>query len=257
MTNGSDAQFIDTYIYGGKAAIERGYNALLYEGPGQGSMLFERQIPMRPNWETVVTPIVDWLDTRSDVDTSRIALTGWSLGGNLVARAAAFEHRLACVVCDPGFLDLWQSFPSDFTSLFENNASASSVNAIWQTYAIPGLTPLEVFTVKKRSELYDAQFMQEARQGQVPQDGYLFGSLVQQYDVSDVIGKITSPTLVTNYQFDDLVASGQEEQTFAGLRSQKTFHTFTAEEGAEYHCAPMAPQRRNQVVFDWVGEHLG
>ena len=90
VTNGSDAQFVDTFAYGGRAAIDRGFNALLYEGPGQGSMLFERQIPARPDWEKVVTPIVDYLDGRPDVDSNRIALTGWSFGGNLVLRAAAY-----------------------------------------------------------------------------------------------------------------------------------------------------------------------
>jgi hypothetical protein len=28
--------------------------------------------------------------------------------------------------------------------------------------------------------------------------------------------------------------------------------TLTAAEWAEYHDAPMAPQRRNQVIFDWL-----
>jgi WD domain, G-beta repeat len=35
---------------------------------GQGSMLFERQIAYRPDWQNVITPIVDWLIARPDVD---------------------------------------------------------------------------------------------------------------------------------------------------------------------------------------------
>jgi hypothetical protein len=27
---------------------------------------------------------------------------------------------------------------------------------------------------------------------------------------------------------------------------------FTAAQGAQDHCAPMAPQTRNQVAFDWL-----
>jgi hypothetical protein len=34
------------------------------------------------------------------------------------------------------------------------------------------------------------------------------------------------------------------------LRGPKQFHTFTEAEGAQFHCAPMAPQTRNQVVYD-------
>ncbi|WP_030296515.1 alpha/beta hydrolase family protein [Streptomyces katrae] len=45
----------------------------------------------------MVAPLVYWLDARGDVDSDRIAITGLSRGGNLVARAAAFEHRLEAV----------------------------------------------------------------------------------------------------------------------------------------------------------------
>ena len=35
--------------------------------------------------------------------------------------------------------------------------------------------------------------------------------------------------------------------------SRKRLVNFTSHEGAQYHCGPMAPQRRNQVFFDWLG----
>jgi hypothetical protein len=72
-------------------------------------MLFERQIPFRPDWENVITPVVDYLRSRPDVDPSRIVLNESSLGGELVIRGAAFEHRLAAVVADPGILSVWLS----------------------------------------------------------------------------------------------------------------------------------------------------
>ena len=111
INNGSDAENIDVYAFGGAAAIERGYNALIFEGPGQGSTLFEREIPFRPDWEKVITPIVDYLHTRSDVDTKRIGMTGWSFTGELVIRAAAFEKRIAAVCADPGSVDTWLAYP--------------------------------------------------------------------------------------------------------------------------------------------------
>ena len=95
LNNGSDGQSIELLGYGGAAAVERGYNALIFEGPGQGTMLFERQIPFRPDWEKVITPVVDHLLTRKDVDAGKIALLGVSQAGywvtRSVARRAAFE----------------------------------------------------------------------------------------------------------------------------------------------------------------------
>jgi len=43
---------------------------------------------------------------------------------------------------------------------------------------------------------------------------------------------------------------------YAALRSDKTLVRFTAADGAQLHDAPMAPQRRNEVVFDWLEDRL-
>jgi hypothetical protein len=257
VTNGSDAQFVDTFAYGGRAAIDRGFNALLYEGPGQGSMLFERQIPARPDWEKVVTPIVDYLDGRPDVDSNRIALTGWSFGGNLVLRAAAYEHRLAALVADPAMPNLWLAYPQDFRSLFPAGATESQVNTTWQTFAIPSLTTEQAFTVKKRSELMNRQFLLQARAGQVPTDAYLLGTTVQSYTIpAEVSARITASTLAIRYELDGFVPAGEAQQLSNSMRVPEDLVVFTVADGAEYHCAPMAPQRRNQVVFDWLDKIL-
>ena len=73
------------------AAVKRGYNCLLFEGPGQGKVLRLQGLPFRPDWENVVTPVVDWVVARNDVDPARLGLVGLSMGGALVPRAAAFE----------------------------------------------------------------------------------------------------------------------------------------------------------------------
>jgi hypothetical protein len=74
LNGGSDTTSIDMYVFGGAAALERGYNALIFDGPGQGSMLFQRQVPYRADWEKVITPVVDYLRSRPEVDQDRIAL---------------------------------------------------------------------------------------------------------------------------------------------------------------------------------------
>lgn len=83
LTNGSDGQNVDMWAYGVSAALDRDWNALVYDGPGQGQLLFVDRVVFTPRWETVVTPLVDWLVARSDVDADRVALTGLSMAGNL------------------------------------------------------------------------------------------------------------------------------------------------------------------------------
>jgi hypothetical protein len=259
LNNGEDAQNIRLWAYGGAAALERGYNALIFEGPGQGSMLFERQVPFRYDWENVVTPIVDYLRSRPDVDPGRIVLNGSSLGGEQVIRAAAFEHRLAAVVADPGFLSVWESWTvkePKITGLFSAGYSAAQINAIWQQDFIPAITadPGTQFDIMKAVEGYGRQYLLAARAGQVFTDLYDLGTTLMKFTVADVAAKVTSPTLVTTYQNDDLVvpAAGQGQVVFSLLSCPKTQYTFTAAQGADQHCAPMAPQTRNQVVYDWI-----
>ncbi|WP_433859585.1 alpha/beta hydrolase family protein [Streptomyces kronopolitis] len=57
-------------------------------------------MPFRPDREHVITPVVDFLTARDDIDARRLALAGISQGGYWVPRALAFEHRLAGTVRD-------------------------------------------------------------------------------------------------------------------------------------------------------------
>ncbi len=256
LNNGQDAQDISLYAMGGADAIARGYNALIFEGPGQGSLLFQRQIPFRPDWENVITPVVDYLRSRCDVDPRRIVLNGSSLGGGLVLRAAAFEHRLAAVVADPAIYSLWgcwQAGEQSITSLFADGASKDQVNAEW-SQVIPHLDDVARYNLAKRTEPYGPRFLLAARAGQVLTDLYDLGTTLMKFTVAGVVDRITSPTLVTSYDNDELVKPPEQQGdlVYQQLRSPKQVHTFTAAQGADQHCAPMAPQTRNQVVYDWV-----
>jgi dienelactone hydrolase len=244
LNNGSDGQNIDLYSFGGAAAVERGWNALIFEGPGQGSMLFERGIPFRPDWEAVVTPIVDYLLTRPDVDPSRIATSGWSMSGELVARAAAFEHRLAAVVLDPGVTDVLASWPLP-KELIElvNAGKRREVNEIWAE-VVRGANAEERFNLDKRAEIFRAA------------DGFTLLKDLQAYSNADVIHQITAPTLVTSPQLEEFYP-GQPEQLYALLTAPKELVRFTVAQGAQFHCEPMAPQFRNEVVYDWLESTLG
>jgi hypothetical protein len=243
FNNGNDAQNVSLYVYGAAEAVALGYNALIFEGPGQGSMLFLRRVPVRPDWEAVITPVVDYLRARPDVDPQRIALIGWSQGGALAARAAAFEHRLAALVLDPGVPDFMAAFhlPRQLTELALSHPAEA--DAIWAEI-IPRLPASERFSFTKGSYPF--------RQ---PTFSALVRTLVQ-YSTAAFLPKITTPTLVTSYQ-EDTAFPAQGHQAAKLLRCPHTRHEFTAAAGCQLHDAPMAPQRRNQVIFDWLTGILG
>jgi pimeloyl-ACP methyl ester carboxylesterase len=200
---------------------------------------------------------VDYLRSRPEVDPRRIVLNGSSLGGELVIRAAAFEHRLAAVVADPGFLSLWLTWQTKFppiAELFASGASKQEINSVWREKIIPVLGPVGRYEVAKTSEGYGAAYLRAARAGQVFTDMYDLATTLMKFTVADVASRITAPALVTEYEGDALVIPQPKQGpvVYGLLRGPKQFHQFTAAEGAQFHCAPMAPQTRNQVVYDWL-----
>ena len=110
--NGSDRSLAGLWASPGAAALDRGYNVLLFDGPGQQSQLFERGVPFRPDWEHVLTPVFEFVAGLDGVEAARIAVYGISQGSYWVARAIAFEHRYAAAITDPGVVDVSASWTS-------------------------------------------------------------------------------------------------------------------------------------------------
>lgn len=67
-------------------ALEHGYDCVVWDGPGQGQMLYEHRVPMRPDFETVLAPVVDWVLGQPDIDPARVAVIGRSFAGYLGPR---------------------------------------------------------------------------------------------------------------------------------------------------------------------------
>lgn len=248
MNNGSDAQMIDLWSAGGLSALQRGWNVLIFEGPGQGGMLFNRNRTFIPDWERVITPIVDWLRTRTDVDRERIVLSGSSFGGELVPRAAAFESRIAAFSADPGVVDAatpWiENFPPEFVRLFREG-KAAELNREWREI-VRSVPPNEKFNFAKRLEIYPGRTFFDKL------------TAIVQFTNESVLGRIKRPMLVLDNEVEQFFP-GQPRAMYRDLTRSpgKKYHNFTIAQGAQFHCEPMAPQLRNSVVMDWFGKVVG
>ncbi len=106
MTNGSDESLPGLFHSGAAEALARGWNVFVFDGPGQQSMLFERSVPFRYDWEAVLTPVIDALAAQPDVDATALTGYGVSQGGYWITRAVAFERRMVAAVADPGVVDV-------------------------------------------------------------------------------------------------------------------------------------------------------
>lgn len=238
IINGSDGAI--TWVWTlAQAAFDRGYNALMFDGPGQQSMLFEHHVPFRPDWEAVITPVVDFIVERPDVDTDALVLWGGSQGGYWCPRALAFEKRFAAGVADPGVVDVSTSWmghlPPELLTMLNNGDKKDFDGAMSQ-----GLNnPQAQATWNFRTRPYGTTD---------PFDVY---TQVREYNLSAVAKNITTPMMICDPEGEQFWP-GQAEQLAGIVAGPVELVKFTAAEGADMHCEPMARSLVYQRMFDWL-----
>ena len=92
--------------------LARGVATLAFDGPGQGEAQYAFAI--RGDYEVPVKAVIDYVETRVDLNTSRIGMWGVSLGGYYAPRAAAFEKRISACIALGGPFDFgaaWNGLP--------------------------------------------------------------------------------------------------------------------------------------------------
>ena len=229
----------------GAASASRGLNCVTFEGPGQGSVIHEQGLPFRPDWENVVTPVVDHVLGIPDVDPKKVALLGLSFGGYLAPRAAAFEHRLAALVANGGVFDFMGSrvpagmtreqffaMARDYPEEFNKNAEEAMKDNTDMRWGIQH----GMYVLKASSP---ADYMVKA----------------MEYVMEGVADKIECPTLVIDSE-NDFSFPGEAKKLYDALTCPKTWLLFTAEEGADDHCQVGAQLLSGQRIFDWLEETL-
>jgi pimeloyl-ACP methyl ester carboxylesterase len=238
---GFDSTEEELYFSGGAAAARRGYHVLAFAGPGQGSALRDQKLLFRPDWEAVVTPAVDWLLARPDVDPERIALMGMSFGGLLAPRAAATEHRVAALIAYDGlysFADLCHRLVGpEIMKLVGDGLATSDAKA----------NALIEEIMSSSTQTFGPAF---------PWGMWVLGAgspaafvrAVAPYTLEGYPPLVTCPTLVLDGENDP----GNASQLYEALRCQKTYHLFPAAEGGGEHCQEGVMCRLHQVVFDWL-----
>jgi dienelactone hydrolase len=107
---GLDSFKDELWFMTGRGAVQRGIAVLMVDGPGQGGTLRRHKVYSRHDYEVPVGKCIDWLERRTDVDKSRIAVSGSSLGGYYAARAGAKEHRLAACISHGAIWDVQKRF---------------------------------------------------------------------------------------------------------------------------------------------------
>ena len=247
---GWDSTYGENYVGIGVPALRRGYHVLIHDGPGQGRPLVDEGLPLRHDWEKVVTPVVDAALTIEGVDPDRIAYSSWSLGGYFAPRVAAYEYRLAAIVADPGQLDVGTKF---FGLMKKFGLSDDKVAKL------PAIDPDDE---KKVSAAIDRD---RPLRWKIVQRGYwtngapglgaYLAEMAKWKLAPEEVAAIRCPTLITAAQSD--MASSNAKDLYDALTCPKTFVEFLDADGAGDHCESLNRSMANRVMLDWLDDTLG
>jgi len=247
---GFESNMEETYHVFAVPALERGYNVIIYEGPGHRALVNQGH-GFIAEWEKAVTPIVDFVfahnaEEFSFIDKDKVGLVGMSLGGYLAARAAAFEPRLAAVMCIDGVYSMLETamniFPegvdawargdaAEFDRLFEDDATSWSTTRRWfhddlkYTFCVD--SAFDAFKICEAMTLADG--------------------VAQMIRMPAFIGDAT----------DDMFFEGQPARVAEEIGSNATLQNFGAEQGAQLHCQVGAFMYLNQEMLEWFAGVVG
>jgi dipeptidyl aminopeptidase/acylaminoacyl peptidase len=205
------------------AIRERGFSTLLCDSPGVGEAVAYRGLVNRYDYEVPASAAFDYLASRSDIDPSRIATVGLSLGGYRVGRAAAFDHRFAAAVAWGAMWDFQKTWEG-----FRDNPRGNVPTPTAHSLSVMGAETLE--------EVWEK---------------------LANWNLRGVATQIECPFLILHGENDALVPNEHAEAMFAEVgSSNKELRVFTAEEGGSAHCQNDNRILAHDYISDWLSDLL-
>jgi hypothetical protein len=239
IMGGGDTVLEEHFFHGGAAAVRRGYNAFLWEGPGQqGVFTADRDLTFRPDWEVPTRHAVDYALSRPEVDGDKLALAGVSLGGYLAPRAVAFEKRISAIIANCILPDL-RSVIMAILSLDPTEPYGEDVGD-----KIDLSEPMKKHIVTNFS----------ARLGIPGQPPSALLDLLSKYNLNGLEGEITCPLLQVRSEGEGPMFNRMASEFFEKLTGPKTERVVTALDGGEAHCQINNPSLKNQIELDWLDD---
>ncbi|KAH8809274.1 Alpha/Beta hydrolase protein [Xylogone sp. PMI_703] len=247
MGNGFDGSQEEMLHSCGFAALERGYNVITYEGPGQPSVRRYQNLGFIAEWEKAVTPVIDYLETLLGVDSSKIALLGFSMGGWLCLRAAAFEHRLSAAFAIDGVYDVFQAFSNTMGPQMRALLEAGDPNSL--DGAVKG------FIDSGKAPTGLRWGIEQGKWSFAITSAAEFMKKTRAMTLKGIEDQIKCPVWVGEAANDQFF-QGQPEMVRDALGGKATYVKLTDSDAAGNHCHIGASVIMNQHIFDWFEDTI-
>jgi len=219
--NGYDVTKEVLYLMGLPELTARGISVLLCDQPGSGGALRLHGQHTRFDMEAPAGACFEAMAARPDVDSSRIAIGGISMGGYFAPRAASVDHRFAACVA-------WGAF-HDLLGVAANLAQTGAHSA--PPFQVPWVFGMEL----------------EQLRGVAPR-----------FNLDSVLGEMTCPLLVMHGESDRQVPVAQARRTheMAIASARRDLLVFPKGSWGEEHCQVDDPTLAIDTIGDWLQEVL-
>lgn len=227
MFDGLDNAKEMSVLFGGVEIVRRGIHVLAIDGPGQGEALRLQGIPSRYDYEVPARAALDYLAGRDDVDSKRVAVMGFSMGGYYAPRAAAMEPRFAACVAWGGHFDYHEAWMRR-RKVMESGGTRLSAPPFQLPWVL-GVTDMDACMKK-----------------------------LENYRLAGVAERIRCPFYCIHGENDSIVPLEFAERLYQAVGSKdKTLKVLTAYDGGSEHCQEDNRQVGANLVADWLAERLG
>ena len=241
---GFDSSAEELYFQLGVPGAERGWNVVVFDGPGQlGCMRTSPTLMFRPDYEVPLAAVLDVVVGRADVDGDRLALCGQSFGSYFAARSAATDLRVSALVANPPVVDMGRYMEAWVgTDIYRMNRD---------------IRPEDVTGVPEDLMPRQMQWGIEAictRFG-VP-SFHAWREAMDSYRLGDLASAITCPVLALVGEREGAEPIAQFEALIAAVTGPVTSRVFGPADGASAHCQSDNLRLSAQVTFDWLDAQL-
>jgi len=195
--------------------LDRGFHVLAMDGPGQGSSNLQKIRAVKDNYERAGAAVVSYLEKRPEVDKTKIAAYGSSMGSYWSLRLASYDRRIAAV--------------ASAVACFNPN------NTIF-TQCSPRF---------KQMFMYMAGYEDEARfDVEVARDMTVRGHL----------SGIKCPTLLSTGEFDPLCPLEDTIEAYEELTAPKELWVFENQYHQQRRLSNLGGLDNYEYIFDWLGQ---
>ncbi len=210
----------------GEELARRGVSTLHIDQPGSGEALRLHDLPAVFDTERWASKVVDYLETRADVDPKKIGMMGLSLGGYYAPRAVAFEPRFA-------------------------------LGAVWGANHDWG--EVQQKRLRREGENPVPHYWQHVQWVWGAKDLDAFMALAPKVTLEGVLDRITVPFLVTHGENDRQISLDYAHRTYEQLTNspKRALKIFDQRTGGVEHVSLDNMSYGRSFIADWIAETFG